>query len=70
MSGSPRFSLDSTDARKIAKGALIAVIGAVLGYAATEMVPQLENSGCELAVLGAVVVNALWKWWRDNAPQP
>jgi hypothetical protein len=68
--GSARFTLDGTDWRKIAKGALIAATGGVLGYAATVIVPQLEEHGTQLAVLGAVLINAVWKWFKENNPPP
>ena len=67
--GSKSYSLNGTDGKKIAKGALIAVVGALLAYVGTTIVPMIQQSE-ELQgtvfVLGCVLFNALWKFWQDN----
>ena len=65
---SKRFQLNHADAKKIGKGALIAIGGALLAYAA-EILPQIEfGDWTPIAVaIGGILINAGWKWIKPNA---
>lgn len=66
---STRLSLDKTDAWKITKGVLIHIAGATLGYLATTVIPDLQNSGALTVPMGAFfagLVNAAIKFLSDS----
>lgn len=67
--GSLSFRLDSDDLIKIAKGAGIAVLGALVPTLAA-LAGAIDEStvlGSWLAAAAAVGVNALRKWLADNS---
>lgn len=69
MSGSPNFSLNSDDAKKIAVGALMAVGGALATYMLNSVLPQLKDQGeinATLFVLFSTLINAARKFFVDS----
>lgn len=61
--GSPAGHLNVTDWRKIGKGALIALGGALLAYLSEQVIPGLESNDLAwLAPLASVLVNMAQKW--------
>lgn len=57
--------MGSIDWKKIGKGALLAVIGAVAGYVTTVVVPALEGSAgavAAIAPLVSIVANIVLKY--------
>jgi hypothetical protein len=62
------FSLSSEDLWKIGKGALIAIGGALLTWAADSLLPDLQNRGlidAAMFVFFSTLINAVRKWWTD-----
>jgi hypothetical protein len=66
MEGSQKFSLNTTDLKKIGKGAIIAISGALLVYL-TEVVPNVDfGAYTPVAVaLSGILVNAAYKFIAD-----
>ena len=66
--GSERFKLNTTDFKKIGKGALIAIIGALLTYG-TDYVMKLETGKYVplIVAVWSIVANACWKFLKDNS---
>ncbi len=69
MNGSPNFSLNSDDAKKIGVGALMAVGGALATYMLNTVLPQLKEQGeinAALFVLFSTLINAARKYFVDS----
>jgi hypothetical protein len=68
---SKRFALNNADLKKIGKGAIIAVLGALLTYG-TEYFAKVDYGiyGPAFAALWAVFVNVAWKYLKDNSSEP
>jgi len=69
MKGSLPLSLSGEDAKKIAKGAAIAAVGAVLTYAVDVVFPYLASrpeANAALFALFTTAVNALRKFLTDT----
>lgn len=67
--GSKALSLSREDWIKIAKGAAIAVAGALITVGLEQVVPALEGSGAwgaSIAAIMAIVLNTLRKWLTDT----
>jgi len=67
--GSRSLTLDTTDLKKIAMGALIAVGSAVLTYAVDSVLPDLQARGAidaTLFVFFSTTINALRKFLSDS----
>lgn len=67
--GSKAYSLNKTDLKKIGKGALIAVGGALLTYL-TSVIGNLDlgNQWTPIVVaIGSILINAAWKFIQDNS---
>lgn len=64
---SERYELNARDGKKLGKGALIAVAGALVVYAA-EMLPQVDfGAYTALAVVvGSVLINLARKFLQDK----
>ena len=64
---SAKYSLNKVDGKKIAKGAMIAIAGALLTYVA-EMLPNVDfGSSTPLVVaVGGILVNLGWKFVRGE----
>jgi hypothetical protein len=67
LKGSPRFKLNKEDLKKIGKGGIIAVLGAVLTYG-SEVILNLDlgNKTAIVTAVWSILVNAGWKWIRSN----
>lgn len=65
--GSGKFELNAQDITKIGKGAVIALLGALLTYLA-QVLPNIDFGAWTplIAALAAVLVNIGWKWIKDN----
>jgi len=65
--GSPRFTLNREDYKKIGKGALIAILGALLTYG-SEVVGSVDFGEYMPFVVAAwsVIVNAGWKYIQNK----
>lgn len=65
--GSPAFHLGSEDWKKISKGAVIALLGAVLTYS-SDVFLQLDFGGKAplVTAIWSVLVNVGWKWISSN----
>lgn len=72
MNGSPRFLISNNEWKKIGRGLLIALIGAVMAWAIAELIPTMEASTDPrllfLAAMLSALVNALRKWLTDTRP--
>lgn len=70
MNGSPRFLISNDEWRKIGRGLLIALAGAVLAWMIGTLIPALEESTDQrllfLAAILSALVNALRKWLTDT----
>ncbi len=69
---SPPFELSSIDWKKILRGLLIALAGAVLAWVSEQLIPVLQESNEAVLLLVAAVlsaiVNAVRKWITDTRP--
>ena len=69
VSGTPPRKLGKDDAVKIAKGAAIAMAGALVVYLADVVMPSLMDSEfaqTTLFVVASTIINALRKWFTDT----
>ena len=68
MEGSTSYSLNSSDFKRIGKGALVAVVGALLVYA-TETLPAIDFGAWTplVAAAFAVIANTVRVWIADNS---
>lgn len=68
VGASPSMSLNTTDWKKIGKGALIATAGALLTYAA-EIIPGIDFGQYQLIIapLLMVLINAGLKWYQGQS---
>lgn len=68
MNGSPKYKLNRDDAVKIAKQAGLVAIVAVVGYFASDVVPNLDVPGSLVFVVPIVVslLSAVAKWATDT----
>lgn len=68
MEGSPKYHLNKEDGKRIGKGALVALVGALLVYA-TDTIPQVDfGTLTPLVAAGfAVLANIVRVWIADNA---
>ena len=64
---SKKYKLNKTDSKKIGKGALIALGGALLTYIA-DLLPQVDfGAYTPIAVaIGGILVNLGWKFLKGN----
>jgi hypothetical protein len=68
VKGSPAFRLDATDIKKILTGLAITVLGSVLSYLATQVLPHVQADAYPMLIPAAsLVVNAGLKFVRDNS---
>ena len=68
MAESKKYKLNKEDSKKVGKGALIAMAGALLTYA-TELIPNVDW-GIKwtpiVVAFGGVLVNLGWKFLRGS----
>jgi hypothetical protein len=67
MANSPKFKLNHTDMKKVGKGAIIAILGAILTYG-SDIILNIDF-GDKAVLVGAiwsVLVNFCWKWISNN----
>lgn len=64
--GSPRWHLDSTDVRKLAKGLGIAVAGSALTWAVAQLAALDPAQYPLLVPVGCLIINLLRKWIEDH----
>jgi hypothetical protein len=64
---SPAFKLNKEDLSKIGKGAVIAVLGALLTYG-SDIVLNVDwgNKAAIVTAIWSILVNAGWKWIANN----
>lgn len=62
------FQLSKEDIKKVGKGAVIAVSGALLTYI-TELIPTIDFGAYAplIASIWAIIVNLAWKFIKDNS---
>lgn len=68
---SPAYKLDTTDVKKIGKGALVAMAGAVVAYVTTVGFPEMDKAALTafLSAVAAVAVNAALKFVKNNTAE-
>ena len=68
MQKSKSLDLNKTDMKKIGKGLLIAVGGAVLTYL-TDTIPNINwgASAPMVVAISSVLINAVWKYLKDHS---
>ena len=66
---SKRFELNKEDLIKIGKGAIIAILGAVLTYGSS-IISSIDFKGYAAIVtaIWSILVNAGWKWIKSRTP--
>jgi len=67
INGSPMFSLYREDWKKVGKGALIAVGGAILTYG-TQILTNFDfkTYGPIITAVWSILANLGWKWIKNN----